>query len=245
MKAMIFAAGLGTRLGEITKTVPKALVEINGKTILELAVEKLVPFGFDDIIINVHHFASKVKLEITRLQKKGYIISIADESDLLLDTGGGLYNARKFFNDDPFLLYNVDIITDLNLSDLYNYHISNSALATLAVRERPGNRFLLIDRKGRLKGWFNKATNEKIIAGSLNGIISEVAFSGIHIVNPEIFKYMEDGVYSMISLYLKIASGHKILTYKSSEGYWVDIGTAEKLEYCRKMLYINDNKGSN
>ena len=235
MKAMIFAAGLGTRLGEITKNIPKALVEISGKTILRLAVEKLTHHGFDEIIVNVHHFAPKVKEEISDLNKHGYKLSVSDESDLLLDTGGGLQNAKWFFGDDPFLVYNVDIITDLNLSDLYNYHIDNSALATLSVRDRPGNRFFLVDKNYRLRGWRNKVTNETILTGNTSNRLSEVAFSGIHIINPAIFKYMEKGVYSMTSLYLNIASKEKIITLKYNEGYWVDIGTVEKLEYCRKM----------
>jgi NDP-sugar pyrophosphorylase family protein len=235
MKAMIFAAGLGTRLGEITKNIPKALVDINGKTILELAVEKLVHYGFDDIIVNVHHFAGKVKEEVSKLKLKGYKIAISDESDLLLDTGGGLYNARWFFGKEPFLVYNVDIITDINLSDLYMFHIDNSAFATLAVRDRPGNRFFMVDEDNRLQGWCNKATGEKILTGEYNDKLSEVAFSGIHIINHEIFNYMKEGVYTMTSLYLKIASAKKILTYKINEGYWIDIGTIEKLEYCRKM----------
>jgi N-acetyl-alpha-D-muramate 1-phosphate uridylyltransferase len=235
MKAMIFAAGLGTRLGDITKNIPKALVDINGKSILELAVEKLVHFGFDDIIVNIHHFAPKVKVEISKLQQNGYNITISDESDMLLDTGGGLQNAMWFFGKDPFLVYNVDIITDLNLSDLYSYHIANSAFATLAVRDRPGNRFFLVDKNSRLKGWRNKATNETIFTGSSYGRLSEVAFSGIHIINPAIIKYMQKGVYSMTSLYMDIASREKIMTFKSNEGYWIDIGTVEKLEYCREM----------
>jgi N-acetyl-alpha-D-muramate 1-phosphate uridylyltransferase len=235
MKAMIFAAGLGTRLGEITNYKPKALVDINGKTILELAAEKLVHFGFDDIIVNVHHFAEKVKEEVSKLQYKGFNITVSDESDLLLDTGGGLYFARKFFGNDPFIVYNVDIISNINLSDLYKYHIDNYALATLAVRDRPGKRFFLVDNNGRIKGWCNRETGEEIILGKTNDKISEVAFSGIHIISPEIFKYMEEGVYSMTSFYLKIASDMKILTLKINDGYWVDIGTVENLEYCRRM----------
>ena len=232
---MIFAAGLGTRLGEITKNIPKALVEINGKTILELTVEKLTKVGFDDIIVNIHHFAGKVLDEIAELKEKGYKISISDESDKLLDTGGGLYKAKWFFDDKPFLVYNVDIITDFSLTELLKYHKDNSSFATLAVRDRPGNRFFLVDEVGRLGGWCNTATGETILSGGQKDKLTQVAFSGIHIIDPAIFGYMEEGVYTMTSLYLKIASKEKILTLKNNSGYWVDIGTAEKLEYCRKL----------
>jgi NDP-sugar pyrophosphorylase family protein len=235
MKAMIFAAGLGTRLGEITKNKPKALVDINGKTILELAIQRLVYSGFDDIIVNVHHFADKVKEEVLHLRQKGYKISVSDESELLLDTGGGLYNARWFFGNDPFIVYNVDIISDIDLAFLYRYHIDNSALVTLVVRDRPGKRFFLTDDDGRLKGWYNRETGEKILPGTDSKNLSEAAFSGIHVISPEIFKFMEAGVYSMTSLYLKIASEQKIMTIKINSGYWVDIGTVEKLEFCRRM----------
>ncbi len=236
MKAMIFAAGLGKRLGKITVNIPKALVVINGKTALQLAVEKCTSHGFDDIIINVHHFADMVEYEANNLIGLGYKITISDERELLLETGGGLFKARNFFNEDPFLLYNVDIVTDIDLKALYNFHKSKDGLATLAVRNRAGNRFLLIDNKGFLHGWCNKATGEKIISGKIREELSEIAFSGVHVVNPEIFKYMDEGVYSLTSLYLQLASDHKVLTFKHDEGYWFDIGTPENLDDIRKLF---------
>jgi NDP-sugar pyrophosphorylase family protein len=145
MKAMILAAGKGTRLGKITASVPKALVDIGGKSVLQLAVEKCTLSGFDDIIINVHHFAGLVEDEVERLRNMGYKISVSDEREMLLETGGGLFKARDFFDKTPFLVYNADIISDLNLSALYNFHIKKKGLATLAVRVRAGNRFYLID----------------------------------------------------------------------------------------------------
>src|ERR1035437_10138332 len=140
MKAMIFAAGLGTRLGKISETTPKALVDIGGKTILQHAVEKCSAHGFNDIIINVHHFADMVEKEVARLIKMGYRISVSDEREKLLENGGGLYKARSFFDRNPFLLYNVDIISDLDLTALYRFHIEKKGLASLAVRHRPGGR---------------------------------------------------------------------------------------------------------
>ena len=155
MKAMILAAGKGTRLGKITKTIPKALVEIDGKTALHYAVEKCSRSGFDDIVINVHHFADMVEEEVAYLNRLGFRISVSDERDGLLETGGGLYKARDFFDTTPFLLINVDIVSSFDFSDLYKYHLHNEAIATLAVRSRKGNRFFLVDENGILKGWRN------------------------------------------------------------------------------------------
>jgi NDP-sugar pyrophosphorylase family protein len=236
MKAMIFAAGLGKRLGSITESIPKALVDINGKTALQIAVEKCSAKGFDEIIINVHHLADMVEDEVKRLNKIGFRISVSDERGKLLENGGGLYKAREFFGKDPFLLYNVDIISDLDLSALYRLHLEKKGLATLAVRHRPGKRFLLIDEEGRMRGWRNISTGDEILAGVSGEGLSEIAFSSLHIVEPEIFNYMEEGIYSLIDLYLRLASELKIFTLKHDEGYWVDVGTPESLEYVRELL---------
>jgi N-acetyl-alpha-D-muramate 1-phosphate uridylyltransferase len=236
MKAMIFAAGLGKRLGRITESIPKALVDINGKTALQLAVEKCSSYGFDDIIINVHHFADMVEDEVERLNKIGFRVSVSDERDRLLENGGGLYKARDFFGKDPFLLYNVDIISDLDLSSLYRFHIEKKGLATLAVRHRSGKRFLLIDKDGQMRGWRNVSTGEEILAGASGEDLSEIAFSSMHIVEPEIFNYMEEGIYSLVTLYLRLADKHKIFTLKHDDGYWVDVGTPESLQFVRDML---------
>jgi MurNAc alpha-1-phosphate uridylyltransferase len=236
MKAMIFAAGLGTRLGGITGTIPKALVEVNGKTVLQRAVEKCTLYGFSDIIVNVHHFADMVEAEIGRLIKMGFRITVSDERDILLENGGGLYKAREFFDRQPFLLYNVDIISDLDLSALYTAHIKKKGLATLAVRHRPGKRFYLIDNKGLIRGWRNVSTGDQILAGKADTELSEIAFSSMHIMNPEIFTYMKEGIYTFTSLYLELAEKHSINTFLHDEGYWIDIGTPESLEEARQLL---------
>jgi NDP-sugar pyrophosphorylase family protein len=236
MKAMIMAAGRGTRLGEITQTIPKALVDINGKTVLQLAVEKCSAHGFDDIIINVHHFADMVEEEVRKLNKKGFRISVSDERELLLENGGGLFKARHFFKNEPFLLFNVDIVSDFDLSALYRFHLEKKCMATLAVRHRPGKRFLLIDKSGQLRGWRNISTGEQILAGVSGDGLSEIAFSSMHIAEPEIFNYMHDGIYSMIDLYLKLAADHDIYTLLHDEGYWIDVGTPESLDYVRGLF---------
>lgn len=227
---------MGTRLGNITETIPKVLVEINGKSMLEHAVEKCTASGFDDIIVNVHHLAGMVEEEIKKLNRKGFRITVSDERDCLLETGGGLYKARNFFDKSPFLLYNADIVTDMDLKDFLSFHKKKRGLATLAVRTRRGNRFLLINQEGILGGWCNKSTGERIIVRDDSGKLAETGFSGLHIIDPSIFSFMNSGIYTMTTLYLQIASEHDIFTYRYDEGYWGDIGTPENLESIRKLL---------
>jgi N-acetyl-alpha-D-muramate 1-phosphate uridylyltransferase len=236
MKAMILAAGKGTRLGLITGNMPKSLVDINGKSILQIAVEKCSESGFDDIIINVHHFADMVEEEAERIRKSGYRITISDERGMLLETGGGLFRAKDFFDNSPFLLYNTDILTDLDITAMYRFHKKKKGLATLAVRNRKGNRYFLINSEGMLSGWCNKATGERIVTAESDMGLMEIAFSGMHIVEPEIFNHMREGIYTMTSLYLDLAAAHKIFTYRIDSGYWFDIGTPEDLENARKFF---------
>jgi NDP-sugar pyrophosphorylase family protein len=236
MKAMIFAAGLGRRLGKITEERPKALLEINGKSVLRLAVEKVAAFGFDDIIINVHHHAGLVEKEIERLNRNGLKISVSDERDLLLETGGGLFKAKWFFDDKPFLLYNSDVISDIDLHALLSYHFEKRGIATIAAARRNENRVFLADNTGIICGWRNRSAGEEIISRESDEPLAEISFSGIHIVNPMIFRYMESGIYSMTSLYLQIASTQNIYAYMHDPDFWIDIGTPEKLDEARKAL---------
>lgn len=236
MKAMILGAGLGTRLGKITETIPKVLVDINGKSALHLAVEKCTESGFGDIIVNVHHLADLVEDEVMKLNKLGYKVSVSDERAELLETGGGLYHARKFFDKEPFLLYNADIFTDIDLTKFLSCHNTYKGLATLAVRNRKGNRYFLVNQNGILSGWCNKATGETIVTGNNTEDLIEIAFSGLHIIDPEIFNFMKPGKYTMTALYLQLAADFNIYTYRYDEGYWIDIGTPENLENVRKML---------
>lgn len=234
MKAMIMAAGKGTRLGDLSRKIPKVLLDINGKSLLRRAVEKCSSAGFDDIIINVHHFADLVEEEIERMRKDGFRLAVSDEREKLLETGGGLFKARHFFDNAPFLLYNADIITDFDLNLLLNYHFLKKGLATLAVRQREGLRFFLVDENGLLKGWCNRSTGERIISGNSDINLTEIAFSSMHIIEPEIFNYMTEGIYTMTSLYLQLATDHKIFTFRDDNGYWANVGTPEILEEVRK-----------
>ena len=236
MKAMILAAGKGTRMRKITDSIPKVLADINGKSLLRIAVEKCSSTGFDDIIVNVHHFADMVEDEVGRLNNMGFRVTVSDERKLLLETGGGLYNARNFFDKEPFLLYNADIITDFPIGDLLSLHLEKKGLATLAVRNREGKRYLLVNREGLLRGWYNISTGERIIAGEEDEELNKIAFSSIHILNPDIFNYMSEGVYTMTALYLQLAAGHKIHTLLHDDGYWFNVGTPEILEEARQML---------
>ena len=236
MKAMILAAGKGTRLGKISETIPKVLLDINGKTLLRLAVENCTASGFEDILINVHYMADLVEEEIRSLRKDGFRITVSDERELLLETGGGLFKAREFFDSDPFLLCNADTITGLDLKKLLRFHKEKKGIAALAVRNRPGNRYLLVDKDGLMKGWINKSTGERIIACNEDEILTEIAFSGRHIIEPEIFRYMSDGVYTMTALYLHLAESHNIFTYREDGGYWITVGTPEDLENARKFF---------
>lgn len=236
---MIFAAGMGKRLGRITESIPKALVDINGKTALHLAVEKCTKYGFDDIIINVHHFADMVEEEVARLNNLGFKVSVSDERELLLENGGGLFKARKFFNNEPFLLYNVDIVSDLDLSGLYKTHLEKRGIATLSVRNRQGKRFLLIDESGAVRGWRNIETGEQILTSERTSGLIQIAFSSMHIADPEIFNFMKEGIYTLTTLYLEVAHTREIFTLNHDEGFWFDIGTPEKLDSVREFLKTN------
>lgn len=236
MKAMIMAAGKGTRLGKISATIPKVLIEVNGKSLLRHAVEECSAFGFDDIIVNIHHLAGLVGEEIERLRKAGYRISVSDESAELLETGGGLFKARHFFSGEPFLLCNADTLASMNLSAMYRYHLQMGGLATLAVRKRPGKRHFLVNSEGRLRGWINKSTGERIVAGEEDEKLDETAFSGRHIIDPEIFSYMSDGKYTMTALYLHLADSHIINTFPDDGPYWFNVGTPEDLEAARNYF---------
>lgn len=236
MKAMILAAGLGTRLGEITESIPKALVKINGKSVLQIAVEKCASEGFDELIINVHHFADLVEDEIKLLRQMGYSITISDERKSLLETGGGLYNAKDFFGDKAFLLYNADIVTDMPLSTLYDFHLQNSAPVTLGVRNASCERCFLISPDSIIKGWLNKRSGERILLSETKENLLEVSFSGVHIIDPEIFRYMYAGVYSITGFYLDLARTVRINAFIYNEGYWFDIGTPQELNAAIRHL---------
>ncbi len=239
MKALILAAGLGTRLQPLTDTIPKALVEVNGKPLLERTIEKLNDSGFNQIIINVHHHANQI---IEYLEAKNYFgldIRISDESDLLLDTGGGMKKASWFLEQGgPFLVYNVDIISDLDLRHLYNFHITENPIVTLAVQNRISTRYFLFDENKTLCGWMNSLNKKTIFARRPEGKIWELAFSGIHVVSPSVFTLMPDkSVFSIIEFYISIASENRITYFDHTESYFLDLGKKENLQ--KAELYFS------
>ena len=238
MKALIFAAGLGTRLRPLTNDRPKALVEINGKTLLQITIEKLTHFGFNDIMVNVHHFADLMLETIEQHDGFGANITISDERNELLETGGGLKKAVWFFEDNqPFLVHNVDVVHDLDLKHLYDYHLNNNALATLAIRKRSTSRYLLFNNNNELRGWQNIKTGEVKIARRTEGQLWSFGFSGIHVISPEIFPLLtESGKFSIINPYLRLAKTRLIQGYNHSDSTWIDVGKHESLAEARAFV---------
>lgn len=236
MKAMIFAAGLGTRLRPITNNKPKALVEVGGKPLLEIAIRRLKKYGCEAIIINVHHFANQILDFLKQHQNFGLPIEISDERDLLLETGGGLKKAAWFLKDAPFLVYNADILTNIDLKKFYNAHLNNDALVTLAVRNRESSRHLLFDQDQILSGWQHNRTGEQKICRQVPNF-NPLAFSGLHVISPEIFKLMpEKQVFSIIDVYLEAGKTHKIMAYPHDNDAWLDVGKLSELEKAETLI---------
>lgn len=243
MKAMIFAAGLGTRLRPLTDHTPKALVPIAGKTMLERVILRLKDAGFNDITINIHHFGEQI-IEFLRTHNDfGATIHISDERDRLLDTGGGIKKARPFLDgNEPFLVHNADIICDVDLAELYRHHRESNAEATLLVSERQTSRYLLLDDDNLLHGWINKSTGETKPGDFVfqEGEYREMAFGGIHVISPSIFRQMEsaqwEGKFSIIPFYLSVCKTTRIQGYPLQGCHWFDIGKPETLEKAENYL---------
>lgn len=238
MKAMILAAGKGTRLQPLTNAKPKALVEIDGRPLLEIIIRKVIKSGFNEIVINVHHFAEQIYDFLEKNRNFGVDIQVSDEQDMLLDTGGGLLKAKPLLLDgDPILVHNVDIITNLDLNNFYKYHIQSKALATMAVKHRSTSRSLLVNSAGDLCGWKNNVTGEiKHSCGNLNEL-APIAFSAVHIMNPEMFEHIgETGVFSIMDVYLRVAKTQRIATYIHDNDYWLDLGRIENIAEAASFL---------
>jgi N-acetyl-alpha-D-muramate 1-phosphate uridylyltransferase len=231
MKAMIFAAGLGTRLKPLTDHSPKALAEVNGRTLLEHSVRYLQRWGIYDVIINVHHFADQILDTIADNDAFGSEISISDETEQLLETGGGLLHAADFFADGaPFVVMNVDILTSLDLGKMIDAHNAAMPMGTLAVMDRPSSRHLLFDDKMQLTGWKNNGTGAEKIART-NTSYHPFAFSGIQVLSPEILKNVPfEGKFSLIDLYLHQAREHSIMGYDHTGNLFIDVGKPGSIE---------------
>ena len=232
MKAMILAAGLGTRLRPLTDDRPKALVKVGDRTLLEIAILKLRESGVNEVIVNVHHFADLVVEFLRKNENFGMHIEVSRE-EALLDTGGGLKKAGWFFAGDtePFILHNVDVISTIDLGKMLRSHLDRQALATLAVKARPTSRYLLFDENLQLCGR-RLVRDQKLEVVRAVEHPHELAFAGIHIVSPSFLSLMtESGAFSIISSYLRIAGlGEKILGFRADDYNWRDLGTPENLK---------------
>jgi len=240
MKAMILAAGLGTRLRPLTDHRPKALVEIGGKTLLEITIQRLRASGVTEIIVNVHHFAETMLAYLKAQGNFGIRIEVSRE-EVLLDTGGGLKNAAWFFlehsSDEPFLLHNVDIIGGIDLQAMLDAHKRSGALATLAVQKRKSSRQLLFDPRGRLCGrrTGTEAAQETVIPADS---IEALAFAGIHAIAPRFLPLMtEVGVFSIMDTYLRLAQAEEnIRAFRADQYYWRDLGRPESIQQAEQDL---------
>lgn len=238
MKAMILAAGIGTRLRPLTDTRPKALVEINGRTLLEITIARLAHFGVTEFIINVHHFARMVAEYLQSKNNFGFRIELSREDEQLLDTGGGLKKAAWFFQenpahrDQPFLLHNVDVISTIDLNAMLQFHKNHQALATLAVQSRPSSRQLLFNHSLQLAARASGTANPGC-APQVNprlGPTTELlplAFSGIHVISPRLLALLTETApaFSIIDSYVRLSTpSQKILAFRHDTSYWRDLG---------------------
>jgi NDP-sugar pyrophosphorylase family protein len=249
MKAMIFAAGLGTRLRPLTDNLPKALLEINGRAMLEITISRLRSFGVGEVIINVFHFADMIESYVAANNNFGLRIEISRE-ETLLDTGGGLKKAAHFFltdsaqdsrgdlspGDESFIIHNVDVLSTIDLARMMQFHNQNKAFATLAVQERKTSRYLLFDDELQLCGR-RLGNNPPELVGS-HRPTHALAFSGVHIVSPRLLPMLsEDGAFSIISSYMRLAAeGEKILAFRADEYYWRDLGKPESIAQAAEDL---------
>ncbi len=237
MKAMIFAAGLGTRLRPLTNDRPKALVEVKGMSLLEINIRRLIHFGVRDIIINTHHFADKIDAFLDSRDRFGIHIVTSHEAEKPLETGGGLKKAAWFFDDgQPFFVCNADILSNIDLAKMYNKHCTSGALATYATQQRNTSRYMLHDTEGVLCGWMNTAT-KRVRMGRMATDLEMLSFSCFHVINPAIFETTPDAdFFSMIDWYLAVCGEHKILNYRHDEDVWCDVGKPETLAEAANIM---------
>jgi NDP-sugar pyrophosphorylase family protein len=227
-RAMILAAGLGTRLKSMTEKRPKALLEWQGKPLLEHIILKLKSNGFTSIIINVHHFAGMIMEFVRQNESFGIRIEFSHEKEELLDTGGGIANASWFLKEKPFLVYNVDVLSSIDLRALYAAHLESGAMATLAVKERVTTRSLLMNKAGFLKGWRDNRTGETILVDQGNEALTPIAFSAIHVMDPGVFQlFPDEKKFPLMPFYLKLAATHPVYLYRHDRDTWTDMGKME------------------
>jgi len=237
--AMLFAAGLGTRLKPFTNEHPKALAQVNGKTLLQHNIQYLQSFGINSVVVNVHHFANQIIDIVNENNGWGSEITFSDETTEVLETGGGLVKAIRLFGDaENIVVMNVDILTSLNIDKMFQQHIKTNALSTLAVTNRTTSRYFVFNRDKKLCGWMNTKTNE------LKGIecfdetqFIKLAFSGIHIINKKIFSLIQQqGKFSMVDVYLALMKTNDIIAFNHSQDKFIDVGKPESIALAQGMF---------
>ena len=236
MRAMIFAAGLGTRFKPWTDKHPKALAVVNGKSLLQRTVEYLQQYDITDVVVNVHHFADQIRDAIDGAKGWGSNITISDERDEVLETGGGLLKAQEYVECDTFLTINVDMLTDLNLKYFLSFHQQQQSVISLAVTERETSRFLLFNKYNRLCGWRNmNPPAEKIVIQAVEYI--QKGYSGIAIFEPTVFNLTTlSGKFSLIDLYLQLAPQNKIAGFDHTGSKLLDVGKPESVAQAEKLF---------
>lgn len=233
---MLFAAGLGTRLKPFTDHHPKALAPVNGKTLLEHNILYLQKFGIKEVVVNVHHFAEQIENVLVENNGFGSQVHISDERNEVLETGGGLLKAASFFNNEDFVVMNVDMLTNFDLNKLIEAHRGSNALATLAVMQRNSSRQLLFDDTMQLCGWRNNSNGETKVARNIQDA-NELAFSGIQIIHTEFFKFIEQkGKFSIIDSYLQLAKNHTVKGFDHSGDLILDVGKPESLLLAEQLF---------
>jgi len=235
-RAMILAAGLGTRFKPWTDKHPKALAPVNGKSLLQRNIEYLQQYGIREIVVNVHHFADQITEALHAAKGWGSEIFISDETAAVLETGGGLKKACPWLEKAPFVLMNVDILTDMDLGAMIRDHFAHRPLATLAVTNRSTTRYFLFDEADELCGWRNVQTGQERLSRAADPLIQK-AFSGIHVIDPAIFGLMRlDGKFSTVDLYLDLAAGQTIRGYDHSDSKLIDVGKPASTEEAERLF---------
>lgn len=234
MKAMIFAAGMGTRLQPLTKHIPKALVRVKEKPLLEHVIERLKKVGVEHVVVNVHHLGEQI-IDFLKSNDFGVNISISDERDGLLDTGGGLRKASDCLGNEPFFVHNVDVLSDVDLNKMLCAHRAQATIATLAVRKADGSRHFLQNAEHLLCGWGDKDSGRQIVSRQAN-VLEAVSFTGIHIIDGVFLKYLQkEGAFSIIEAYLEAAKTERIYCFPCDDADWIDVGTLGSLEMAKKQ----------
>lgn len=238
MKAMILAAGLGTRLQPLTDARPKALVKVAGRPMLYWVIARLARHGFTDIIINAHHFAEQIEAFSAAYDGPGVSLTVSVEEEIL-DTGGGVRKAAWFFDrEEPFLVHNVDVLTDLDLRSLADAHSASDALVTVAVKERESSRHLLFDGAGRLGGWRSEETGETRLVRSMEDPATPLPFMGVYVMSPKALGRMKQaGSFSIIDFFLELArDGVPIQAYRAEEARWADLGSVDRIAAAERLF---------